>query len=132
MEPKVKLVEQRSWQERWGVDELEFRHWCALIGAGFIVASPFFALARGEAGLLAFAVGVLAIFLAILGTTSGDGSQSLMEFQMPQADTKVTNHQGEHVWLRQINEGVTECCLVSAPCDRHAKIAKSDNGSKPQ
>jgi len=44
------------------------------------------------------------------------------------ADMKVWNHEGEYVWLKpHMNEagkriGITDCCLVSAPCKRHADV----------
>ena len=41
---------------------------------------------------------------------------------MPQADTKTRNHFGEQVWLTRIEGGVTECCLISAPCDYHRRL----------
>lgn len=58
------MDEQRSWQERYGVADLELRHWGALVGMAFVVASPFFALVRGEAGMLAFGVGLLVFFVS--------------------------------------------------------------------
>lgn len=58
------MDDQRRWQERWGVADLEFHHAVALIGIGFILISPFFALVRGEAGAIALAVGLLAFFVA--------------------------------------------------------------------
>jgi hypothetical protein len=67
-------MDQRSWQDRWGVAELEFHHCVALVGIGFILLSPFFALVRGEAGLLAFVVGMLAFFGAA-HTAPDDGDQ---------------------------------------------------------
>ena len=66
------MDEQRSWQERYGVADWEERHWCSAIGIAFIVASPFFALARAEAGLLAFLVGFLAFALACVATPDDD------------------------------------------------------------
>lgn len=58
------MDDQRSWQERYGVADLEAHHWCALIGIAFVLASPFFALARAEAGLMALGVGMLVFFLS--------------------------------------------------------------------
>jgi hypothetical protein len=41
---------------------------------------------------------------------------------VPQADTKIKNHEGEHVWLKRIKGGVTECCPVDTPCDYHKRL----------
>lgn len=35
------------------------------------------------------------------------------------ADTQIINHEGEHVWLKQIEGGITDCCYVAEPCERH-------------
>ncbi len=35
------------------------------------------------------------------------------------ADMIVTNPFGERVWLKSIEGGVTDCCPVDAPCERH-------------
>lgn len=35
------------------------------------------------------------------------------------ANAIVTNHDGERVWLKQIPEGITDCCHVAEPCDLH-------------
>lgn len=47
-----------------------------------------------------------------------------------EADTKVVNPFGEHVWLKQKHQSnnesyLTDCCLVGAECDHHAKLANS-------
>lgn len=42
-------------------------------------------------------------------------------------DKKVVNHFGEHVWLKACivdgkRLGVTDCCFVDSPCERHAAM----------
>lgn len=39
------------------------------------------------------------------------------------ADEVVTNHEGQRVWLKQIPQGITDCCPEAEPCERHARIA---------
>ena len=58
------MDDQRGWQERYGVDDWEVHHWVAVLAIASVCASPFIAIVRGEAGLLFFAAGVLAFFLA--------------------------------------------------------------------
>lgn len=63
------MDEQRGWKGamgRWRPSE--DRHLVALVGIVFVMLSPFFALARGEAGLLAFAVGGLMLLGAAHAT----------------------------------------------------------------
>lgn len=62
------MDDQRGWRERYGVADWEDRHWCAAVGVGFMLASPFFALGRAEAGGLAFVVGFIALMLAVAAT----------------------------------------------------------------
>jgi len=47
-------------------------------------------------------------------------------------DDAITNPDGDQVWLRgRYDEvtgkrvAITDCCLVSEPCEHHARIAKS-------
>lgn len=58
------MDEQRSWQERWGVADLETRHWVGLVGLAFVALSPFLALGQPVAGLLGFVVGMLLFAIA--------------------------------------------------------------------
>lgn len=57
--------DRRSWRERYGVDNFEAHHWIAVMGVGFILASPFFALVEPAAGFLAIVVGVLALTFSV-------------------------------------------------------------------
>lgn len=50
------------------------------------------------------------------------GAQSLLDSLRWQPDQVITNYEGERVWLKQIPEGLTDCCLVEAPCDHHSKL----------
>ena len=68
------MTEQRGWQERWGVADLEFNQVCVLIAAGFVLASPFFALANGDAGWLSFMVGFIVFWVAVMMTPDKPGS----------------------------------------------------------
>lgn len=51
-----------------------------------------------------------------------DNDSSAIERGATVADTAVKNHFGEWFWLKKIPEGITECCLTSAPCLRHKKM----------
>lgn len=39
------------------------------------------------------------------------------------ADRIITNPFGDRVWLKQIHEGLTDCCSADEPCDYHARLA---------
>jgi len=46
-----------------------------------------------------------------------------------EADMKVVNDFGEHVWLKPhyLNGkriGITDCCFVDSPCERHRALNK--------
>lgn len=73
------MSDQRSWQERWGVAELDVHHWLGFVGIAFLALSPFLALVKETAGMLAFGVGLLAFFWAVLITPdephSGESEQ---------------------------------------------------------
>lgn len=46
------------------------------------------------------------------------------------ADRVITNHSGERVWLRQIEDGITDCCPAGCPCDYHARLTHGALPSK--
>ena len=50
-------VKQKWWEE------LEGRHWLALLAFVFLVLSPFLALARVEAGVLSFGVALMLLLM---------------------------------------------------------------------
>lgn len=44
-------------------------------------------------------------------------------------DMVITNYDGERVWLGPAmldgkRVGITDCCLVEAPCDHHANVSR--------
>lgn len=54
-------------------------------------------------------------------------AETLLKHLRWKEDTVVTNHEGERVWLKPCVEGgvqigITDCCLESHPCERHAKM----------
>lgn len=67
------MCEQRSWQERYGVADLEAGHWIGIGGMAFIVLSPFFALVREAAGALALIVGLMMFMASAHMTPDDDG-----------------------------------------------------------
>lgn len=38
------------------------------------------------------------------------------------ADQIITNYEGERVWLKTVERGVTDCCFVDEPCAFHALL----------
>lgn len=38
------------------------------------------------------------------------------------ADRIITNPFGDRVWLKQIKDGLTDCCFADEPCEYHAKL----------
>ena len=40
------------------------------------------------------------------------------------ADMAVITAMGEHVWLKQIEHGLTDCCYIDTPCERHAPMSR--------
>lgn len=65
--------QQDGWRARFA--EYEPRHWYCFIGIGFVLMSPFFALAQLAAGFLAFGVGGLAIFCAVANVPDDDDGE---------------------------------------------------------
>jgi hypothetical protein len=45
-------------------------------------------------------------------------------------DRKFMTDFGEHVWLTKCPGGVTDCCLVSEPCDYHASLTHEAPAAK--
>lgn len=56
--------DHRGWRERYGVANFEAHHWIAVLGVGFVLAAPFFALVQPAAGFLAIVVGMLALIFS--------------------------------------------------------------------
>jgi hypothetical protein len=52
---------------------------------------------------------------------SGDPRELLLDLRWT-ADRIITNYDGERVWLKQIEHGLTDCCAVDNPCDYHGKL----------
>lgn len=53
------------------------------------------------------------------------------------ADMKIVNDFGEHVWLKPliVNDkriGITDCCFVDNPCERHAKLQQEEDRALKQ
>jgi len=54
-----------------------------------------------------------------------EGWERLLKLLRWLPDQQITNHYGEHVWLKILmnekNErvGITECCKTDNPCGRH-------------
>lgn len=46
------------------------------------------------------------------------------------ADRLITNHLGERWWLKQIADGITECCPWDAPCSRHETPSEGETGGR--
>ena len=51
--------------------------------------------------------------------------QDILDALRWRADMIITNYEGERVWLKQIKGGITDCCLASAPCQRHDPALRS-------
>jgi hypothetical protein len=49
-----------------------------------------------------------------------EATQDLLDGLRWRADQIITNYFGERIWLRQIEGGITDCCLADEPCDYHA------------
>jgi hypothetical protein len=45
--------------------------------------------------------------------------QSFLDALRWKADDHIVNHEGEHVWLRSVPGGITDCCPYEAPCPEH-------------
>jgi hypothetical protein len=48
------------------------------------------------------------------------GFNDFLEALRWKADQLVTNPFGERVWLKQMPDGLTDCCDADDPCERHA------------
>lgn len=61
-----------------------------------------------------------------------DDPQSILESLRWNEDSMITNYDGEQVWLKACyldngaRAGITDCCFVDTPCDRHKKIQENE------
>ena len=46
------------------------------------------------------------------------------------ADRIITNYDGDRVWLKQIEHGITDCCLAESPCGHHAMLTHQASPTK--
>ena len=50
----------------------------------------------------------------------------LLETLRWKPDQIIQNHEGDYVWLKKIDGGITDCCFVAEPCERHAASGVTD------
>lgn len=70
-----------------------------------------------------------------INTMPPSAIDALMRSLQWQADDAIINPDGDHVWLKPSYHpetgkriGITDCCLVSNPCEHHARVAESRRG----
>lgn len=57
---------------------------------------------------------------------AGANPEAVLESLRRKADTVFTNYDGDTMWLKQLPHGITDCCLVEYPCNRHRPVPVRD------